>query len=55
MSKGEEIIATIKARAEIQEENKTAIDEIVAPENVNLTNINEKNNETLDKINQMSR
>ena len=55
MSKGEEIIAIIKARAEAEEHKSPEMESILAPDGVNLTNINEKNNETLDKLSERSR
>lgn len=54
MSKGEEIIEVIKARAEANAKKNTAMDEILCPKDVNLANLNEKNQETLEKISQMS-
>ena len=50
MSKCEEIIDRIKAKAEAQAKKDMASDEIFNPKDVNLANLNEKNNETIERI-----
>lgn len=55
MSKCDEIIERIKAKAELQTKTPTQLDPILSPDDLNLRNINEKNIETLEKLSQISR